>query len=154
MPTDDRQGAYNIGIGEQTLGVSDKTLDYLVGNITKYNLMSTEASIASFGRGNQDFPVLLMKHKPLTKAKFIKVVAKAARAAGLDPRQVHGIRIGSTLEYLLRGTPFDVMKVKGRWASDAFQVYLTKHAQILAPYMQAAPEIQTNFIRLTMPPPR
>jgi len=60
MPTDDRQGAYNIGIGEQTLGVSDKTLDYLVGNITKYNLMSTEASIASFGRGNQDFPVLLM----------------------------------------------------------------------------------------------
>jgi len=94
------------------------------------------------------------KHKPLTKAKFIEVVAKAARAAGLDPRQGHGIRIGSTLEYLLRGTPFDVMKVKGRWASDAFQVYLTKHAQILAPYMQAAPEIQTNFIRLTMPPPR
>jgi len=60
MPTDDRQGVYNIGIGEQTLGVSDKTLDYLVENITKYNLMSTEASIASFGRGNQDFPVLLM----------------------------------------------------------------------------------------------
>jgi len=60
MPTDDRQGVYNIGIGEQTLGVSDKTLDYLVENLTKYNLMSTEASIASFGRGNQDFPVLLM----------------------------------------------------------------------------------------------
>jgi len=35
-------------------------LDYLVGNITKYILISTEASIASFGRGNQDFPVLLM----------------------------------------------------------------------------------------------
>jgi len=31
-----------------------------VENLTKYNLMSTEASIASFGRGNQDFPVLLM----------------------------------------------------------------------------------------------
>jgi len=60
MPTDDRQGVYNIGIDEQTLGVSDKTLDYLVGNITKYILISTEASIASFGRGNQDFPVLLM----------------------------------------------------------------------------------------------
>jgi len=61
MPTDDRQGVYNIGIDEQILGVSDKTLDYLVGNITKYILMSTEASIASFGRGNQDFPVLLMQ---------------------------------------------------------------------------------------------
>ncbi|TEB31909.1 hypothetical protein FA13DRAFT_1628746, partial [Coprinellus micaceus] len=49
----------------------------------------------------------------------------------------HGIRIGPTLEYLLRGVPFDVMKVKGWWASDTFQTYLRKHAQILAPYMQA-----------------
>ena len=92
--------------------------------------------------------------RPLTKSKFIDVLAKAARAAGLDPRQGHGIRIGATLEYLLRGTPFDVMKVKGRWASDAFQVYLTKHAQILAPYMQAVPELHETFICLTMPPPR
>ena len=61
MPTDDRQGVHNIGIDKQILGVSDKTLDYLVGNITKYIMMSTEASIVLFGRGNQDFPVLLMK---------------------------------------------------------------------------------------------
>lgn len=89
--------------------------------------------------------------RPLTKTEFIRTVTAAARAAGLDPRQGHGIRIGSTLEYLLRGTPFEVMKVKGRWASDAFLVYLTKHAQILAPYMQAVPEVHENFIRLTMP---
>ena len=68
MPTDDRQGVYNIGIDEQILGVSDKTLDYLVGNITKYILMSTEASIASFARGNQDFPVLLMVGQPMGQA--------------------------------------------------------------------------------------
>lgn len=75
-------------------------------------------------------------HRPLTKNKLIEVMARAAREAGLEPRQGHGIRIGATLEYLLRGVPFDVMKVKGRWASDAFEKYLTKHAQILAPYMQ------------------
>ena len=91
------------------------------------------------------------RFRPLTKTEFIRTVAAAARAAGLDPRQGHGIRIGSTLEYLLRGTPFEVMKVKGRWASDAFLIYLTKHAQILAPYMQAVPEVHENFIRLTMP---
>ena len=91
------------------------------------------------------------KRRPLTKPEFIRTVAAAARKAGLDPRQGHGIRIGATLEYLLRGTPFEVMKVKGRWASDAFLVYLTKHAQILAPYMQAVPEVHENFIRLTMP---
>ncbi|KAF8958928.1 hypothetical protein BDZ97DRAFT_1667759, partial [Flammula alnicola] len=62
--------------------------------------------------------------------------------------------IGSTLEYLLRGVPFEVMKVKGRWASDAFIKYLTKHSQILAPYMQAVPELYALFIKLTMLPVR
>jgi hypothetical protein len=90
--------------------------------------------------------------KPLTKTKFIKTLATAAIAAGLNPRQGHGIRIGATLEYLLRGTPFEVMKVKGRWASDAFLAYLRKHAQILAPYMQANPARHDEFIRLTIPP--
>ncbi|CAA7262997.1 unnamed protein product [Cyclocybe aegerita] len=49
-------------------------------------------------------------YKPLTKHKFIQILTTAARAAGLEPLQGHGIRIGSTLEYLLRGIPFDVMK--------------------------------------------
>jgi hypothetical protein len=90
-------------------------------------------------------------HRPLTKPAFIKALATAATKAGLEPLQGHGIRIGSTLEYLLRGVPFEVVKVKGRWASDAFLIYLTKHAQILAPYMQAQPDLHTEFVRLTMP---
>ncbi|TEB24501.1 hypothetical protein FA13DRAFT_1714661 [Coprinellus micaceus] len=89
--------------------------------------------------------------KPLTKAKFIEVIHAAADEAGLDHLQGHGIRIGSTLEYLLRGVPFDVMKVKGRWASDAFQTYLRKHAQILAPYMQARSHQHEGFVRIVMP---
>ncbi|CAA7260292.1 unnamed protein product [Cyclocybe aegerita] len=93
-------------------------------------------------------------YNALTKPKFLQTLAKAARAAGLDPLQGHGIRIGSTLEYLLRGIPFEVMKVKGRWASDAFLTYLRKHTQILAPYMQANPLHHDEFIRLTMPPIR
>ena len=90
-------------------------------------------------------------HRPLTKPAFIKALATAATKAGLEPLQGHGICIGSTLEYLLRGVPFEVVKVKGRWASDTFLIYLTKHAQILAPYMQAQPEVHAEFIRLTMP---
>ena len=92
--------------------------------------------------------------KPLTKTKFLERVSKAARAAGLEPLQGHGIRIGSTLEYLLRGVPFDVMKAKGRWAGDSFLLYLRKHAITIAPYIQAAPTIHENFIRYTMPPAR
>lgn len=88
--------------------------------------------------------------KHLTKRKFLEVIGSAARAAGIDPLQGHGIRIGSTLEYLLRGVPFDVMKVKGRWKSDAFIIYLRKHAQILAPYLQAVPEVHASFLRFTL----
>jgi len=97
-----------------------------------------------------------VKHarRPLTKAKFLERVGKAARAAGLEPLQGHGIRIGSTLEYLLRGVPFDVMKAQGRWAGDSFLLYLRKHAVVIAPYIQAAPVLHESFIRYTMPPVR
>ncbi|KAF5373260.1 hypothetical protein D9615_007476 [Tricholomella constricta] len=91
-------------------------------------------------------------HRPLTKTAFVKRLATLARSAGLDPLQGHGIRIGATLEYLLRGMSFEAMKVMGRWHSDAFILYLRKHALILAPYIQAqAPQVYDDFIRVTMP---
>ena len=96
--------------------------------------------------------ILTGSHRGLMKRKFLKVTTKAAKAVGLNPLQGHGIWIGATLEYLLRGVPFDVMKVKGRWASDAFLLYLRKHAQILAPYMQAVPAAHEAFICYSMPP--
>ena len=89
----------------------------------------------------------------LTKSKFLERVGEAARAVGLEPLQGHGIRIGSTLKYLLWGVPFDVMKAKGRWAGDSFQLYLRKHAVVITPYIQAAP-IHKGFMRYTMPPVR
>lgn len=70
--------------------------------------------------------------RPLTKRNFMLVVNMAAKKAELSPLQGHGIRIGSTLEYLLRGLSFEAMRTKGRWASNAFSVYITKHAEILA----------------------
>jgi hypothetical protein len=93
-------------------------------------------------------------YRPLTKTKFLERIGLATRAAGLEPLQGHGIRIGATLEYLLRGVPFEVMKAKGRWASDAFHIYLTKHAQVLAPYMQATPAVHDAFTRYIIPPVR
>ena len=89
--------------------------------------------------------------RPLTKSAFIKRVAAAARAAGLEPLQGHGIRIGATLFYLLRGVPFEAVKVMGRWSSDAFLRYLRKHAQILTPYIQADPDVHRTFSHFIMP---
>ena len=89
--------------------------------------------------------------RPLTKQAFVKRLALAARAAGLDPLQGHGIRIGATLHYLTLGMPMEAMKVMGRWGSDAFLRYLRKHAQILTPYIQANPEVHDTFSRFIMP---
>jgi hypothetical protein len=88
--------------------------------------------------------------KPLTKMKFIERLTQAAKAAGEDPLQGHGIRIGSTLEYLLRNISFETVKTMGRWASQAFTLYLRKHGQILAPYLQAQPELHQEFLRNTI----
>ncbi|KIK94001.1 hypothetical protein PAXRUDRAFT_785178, partial [Paxillus rubicundulus Ve08.2h10] len=91
-------------------------------------------------------------HRPLTKSKFTTSLSSAAKKAGIKPLQGHGIHIGSTLKYLLHNVPFDVIKIKGRWASDAFLVYLCHHAQILAPYIQASPPLHESFLQYTMPP--
>ncbi|KIK82354.1 hypothetical protein PAXRUDRAFT_153884, partial [Paxillus rubicundulus Ve08.2h10] len=93
-------------------------------------------------------------HKALTKGKFLSVLVSALKVSGRPSMQGHGIRISSTLEYLLRNIPFDIIKVKGRWASNTFLVYLHHHTQILAPYMQAQPSLHESFLRLTLPPVR
>lgn len=90
--------------------------------------------------------------KPLTKSTFMQQIHKAAKKLGLPIMQGHGIRIGATLEYLLRGVPFDAVKVIGCWKSDAFLLYLCKHAEIMVLYMQ--PELHRELMTYTMPPVR
>jgi hypothetical protein len=80
-------------------------------------------------------------HRPLTKTIFLNRLRKALRDAGRPVKHGHSIRIGATLEYLLRGVPFEAMKSIGRWSSDSFSKYLRKHAQILAPYVQVVPDL-------------
>ncbi|KAJ7939681.1 hypothetical protein B0H13DRAFT_2300375 [Mycena leptocephala] len=75
----------------------------------------------------------------------------AFKAVNLDWHQVHGMRIGSTLEYLLRGIPLEVMKSKGCCASDASTLYLRNHAEIMAPYMQADPALHRDVLRIIIP---
>ncbi|KAJ4493154.1 hypothetical protein C8J55DRAFT_586330 [Lentinula edodes] len=91
----------------------------------------------------------LFAYKHLTKSAFLCRIQKIAQMRGLPVIQGHGIRIGATLEYLLRGVPFDAIRVIGRCKSDAFLLYLRKHAEIMAPYLQ--PELHQSLIQYTMP---
>lgn len=89
---------------------------------------------------------------PLTKKTFTTWISKAALVTGLPRIKGHSIRIGATLEYLLRGLPFDVMKVKGCWNSNPFHKYLRDHTRVMAPYMQEAPaDIHDQFICVAVP---
>ncbi|KAF8834384.1 hypothetical protein BDN67DRAFT_985360 [Paxillus ammoniavirescens] len=73
-------------------------------------------------------------HRPLTKKKFLLTLSSMPKKASIKPLNGH------------------MVKVKGRWASNAFLTYLCRHAQILAPYMQAQPAMHESFICYTIPP--
>ena len=64
------------------------------------------------------------EHRPLTQNLFITHICEACQSAGISVRYGHSFHIGGTLEYLLHGNSFDQVKYHGRWASDAFRVYL------------------------------
>jgi hypothetical protein len=84
-------------------------------------------------------------HRPLTKSIFLMRLRKALKDADHPAKHGHSIRIGATLKYLLRGVPFEAMKSIGWWSSDSFSRYLRKHAQILAPYVQANPDLHQRL---------
>ena len=92
--------------------------------------------------------------RPMTRYIFLTRINQIVTNKSLEKLPGHGIRVGATLEYLLRGVPFEVVKAKGRWQSDAFKHYLRNHAQIMAPYMQQNQAAHESVIRYTMPPAR
>lgn len=92
--------------------------------------------------------------RPMTRNIFLTKINKILKDNNLPKLQGHGIRVGSTVEYLLRGIPFDIVKAKGRWQSDAFKCYLRKHAQIIGPHIQKQPIPYDNVIRYSIPPVR
>lgn len=89
----------------------------------------------------------------LTRNAFLRRLNSAAKSANIPVSTGHGFCVGGTLEYLLRGVPFEVVKTLGRWKSNAFQLYLRKHAQILVPFLQERPEVHANFLHYTIATP-
>ncbi|KAG2113858.1 uncharacterized protein F5147DRAFT_680112 [Suillus discolor] len=135
--------------------------------VTKFHLPSTKCSpnegeeaYWAMQEGPSDPSAALENHLRINPAngdahlfawKHAKGLPSATAAANLPELKGHGLRIGGTLEYLLRGVPFEVVKTMGRWSSEAFTLYLREHAVILAPYIQASPVLEP-FTRYTIPP--
>ena len=90
--------------------------------------------------------------RPLSKTQFISRIIPIAEQCGLANLKGHSLQIGGTLFYLLKGVPFDVVKVMGRWAGEAFTLYLRHHALVLAPFLQVNEPVLEAFNHITMPP--
>ncbi|EJD44540.1 hypothetical protein AURDEDRAFT_65153 [Auricularia subglabra TFB-10046 SS5] len=92
--------------------------------------------------------------KTLTKATFLTRLGTAAAAAGVPAPRGHSVRVSSTTHYLLNGLSFEAMRIKGRWASNAFMLYLRRHAEIMAPYLQERPAVHLDILTRTavLPP--
>ncbi|KAI0629538.1 hypothetical protein C8Q77DRAFT_1065479, partial [Trametes polyzona] len=93
---------------------------------------------------------------PLTRSTMLKCIQAAAKKSNTGGISGHSFCISGTLEYLLRGLTFEAVKALGRWKSDTFTLYLRKHAQVLAPYMQDNAEAlkQLSQLAIQIPPVR
>jgi len=72
----------------------------------------------------------------LSRKELLTRISAISTSINLPNVKGHSLWIRETLEFLLRGIPFDVVKSMGRWSSEAFTIYLCQHAMILAPYIQ------------------
>ena len=92
--------------------------------------------------------------RPLSKNQVTSRIAAIAKLCSLSNLKGHSLRIGGTLFYLLKGIPFDVVKVMGSWAGEAFTLYLRHHTLVLTPFLQEDRRALENFNRIAMPPVR
>ncbi|KAF8549244.1 hypothetical protein OG21DRAFT_1478933 [Imleria badia] len=121
-------------------------------------IMDPEAAIRNHFRINPAAPsdhLFAWKHlkgslRPLSKTQYTTRIIAIVKQCGLVNLQGHSLRIGGTLFYLLKGVPFDAIKVMGCWKGDVFMLYLRHHTLILAPFLQAEHQILDNFNRIAM----
>lgn len=89
------------------------------------NFVSSSQSIASYRNASGSFSIL-------TQRKFLARINSILRKNQFTVVSGHCFRIGGTTHLLLAGIPPDIVKMLGRWASDAFLRYW-RHIEIIAP---------------------
>ena len=82
---------------------------------------------------------------PLSSRKLLICCNAIWSRDGLPSVSGHCFRIGGTTELLLRGVPSDVVRMMGRWSSDAFFIYW-RNLELVAP-------IYAELLAPTLSPP-
>jgi hypothetical protein len=110
---------------------------YLCRQLDKTDPISALANHFSVNNITNDLPLFCYetgrnKHMALTKRKLLTRCNEIWIPLGYPAVSGHCFRIGGTTELLLCNIPTDVVKVLGRWSSDAFLTYW-RSLELLAP---------------------
>ena len=64
--------------------------------------------------------------RPLTRSAFVTALKQGLRSAGLDMNHFsgHSLRIGAATSAAAAGVPDHLIKILGRWQSEAYQLYI------------------------------
>jgi hypothetical protein len=68
----------------------------------------------------------------MVKKSFLDRCSDVFRSVGLASIHGHSFRIGGATEHLRRGLSVNLLKIQGRWKSDAFERYIRKSDEILS----------------------
>ena len=88
-------------------------------------------------RPSHDGPLFIMQDTtPLTKDMFIRKVREALRQANIDPSAYsgHSFRIGAATAAANAGIPAHIIKMLGRWQSEAYQLYIQTPRETLSSF--------------------
>lgn len=77
---------------------------------------------------------MLQDGSPLTRDAFVNAVKQALLSAGIDNSAYsgHSFRIGAATAAARAGIPAFLIKLLGRWESEAFQLYVQTPRETLA----------------------
>lgn len=86
-------------------------------------------------RSKEDGPLFILEGgAPLSRDLLVKKVRRALESAGLDQSQYtgHSFRIGAATSAAAAGVPAHIIKMMGRWSSEAYMLYIQTPRESLA----------------------
>lgn len=75
---------------------------------------------------------------PLSRSTFVGLLRRALVSLSLDQQSYsgHSFRIGAATSAAMAGVPDHIIKMMGRWSSEAYQVYIRTPREVLSSISQ------------------
>lgn len=115
-------GAKNNQFGCEEMRYHSKSKDPLICPVRAARWVHKAAAV--LGTSAND-PALSVRKGGITSTEIAAIIKNAARKAGFDPARfsTHSVRIGGATALLNAGADRLVIKLMGRWLSNAFEGY-------------------------------